>query len=69
MCHGHTLSRWFGKPEFNLAERTGSPLWQWLREIAMGIQQLHSHNPPIYHRDLKTLNLLVGPPARSSLSS
>jgi serine/threonine protein kinase len=28
-------------------------------ECASGILALHSHNPPIYHRDVKTLNFLV----------
>jgi hypothetical protein len=27
--------------------------------IVKGIQTLHNHNPPIFHRDLKSLNILV----------
>eukprot|EP01125_Pyxidicula_operculata_P011747 TRINITY_DN3849_c0_g1_i3.p1 TRINITY_DN3849_c0_g1~~TRINITY_DN3849_c0_g1_i3.p1 ORF type:complete len:674 (+),score=195.78 TRINITY_DN3849_c0_g1_i3:382-2403(+) len=30
-----------------------------LEEIVKGIQTLHNHDPPILHRDLKTLNVLV----------
>jgi serine/threonine protein kinase len=30
-----------------------------LEEVVKGIQVLHTHNPPIMHRDLKTLNVLV----------
>jgi len=30
-----------------------------LKEIVMGIQCLHNNDPPIMHRDLKTLNVLV----------
>jgi serine/threonine protein kinase len=29
------------------------------RDIAEGISVLHTHDPPIIHRDLKSLNLLV----------
>jgi len=29
--------------------------FQMLEEIVQGLQALHSHSPPIMHRDLKTL--------------
>ena len=32
---------------------------QYLREIALAVQYLHSRDPPIIHRDLKPQNLLV----------
>lgn len=36
------------------------PLYfKWAREIVHGIYDLHNWSPPIVHRDLKTLNLLV----------
>lgn len=38
---------------------TWSQCIQWFREIAIGTLALHSSDPPIVHRDLKTLNLLV----------
>ncbi|XP_042504847.1 probable serine/threonine-protein kinase WNK10 isoform X2 [Macadamia integrifolia] len=31
----------------------------WARQILMGLQYLHSHNPPILHRDLKCDNIFV----------
>lgn len=33
--------------------------FEWFREIALGTLALHASDPPIVHRDLKTLNLLV----------
>lgn len=32
---------------------------QWALDTAQGMAYLHSHNPPMIHRDLKTTNLLV----------
>jgi len=34
-------------------------MFQMIEEIVKGIQCLHNRNPPIMHRDLKTLNVLV----------
>ena len=31
----------------------------WARQILRGLQYLHTHNPPILHRDLKCDNILV----------
>ena len=31
----------------------------WARQILHGLQYLHSHNPPILHRDLKCDNIFV----------
>lgn len=33
--------------------------FDWARQIARGVLDLHNWDPPIVHRDLKTLNLLV----------
>jgi len=32
---------------------------QWCQEAAQGLLALHNFNPPVVHRDLKSLNLLV----------
>ncbi|KAL0477493.1 hypothetical protein AKO1_010821 [Acrasis kona] len=32
---------------------------QWLRQILEGLEHLHSHNPPIIHRDLKCENIFI----------
>jgi len=34
-------------------------LYQWARELTTAIQMLHTFDPPIYHRDLKSPNILV----------
>ena len=31
----------------------------WARQILMGLNYLHSHNPPIVHRDLKCDNIFI----------
>ena len=32
---------------------------QIMTDVASGMTYLHAHNPPIIHRDLKSLNILV----------
>jgi len=49
---------------FNLLSDSKFPLdWStalsFTKEIVLGVQALHTHNPAIIHRDLKTLNVLV----------
>jgi serine/threonine protein kinase len=33
--------------------------FKWLTEMTQGLHLLHQWNPPIYHRDIKSLNILV----------
>lgn len=35
------------------------PIKGWARQILMGLNYLHSHNPPIIHRDLKCDNIFI----------
>lgn len=52
-CHGGTL---FSLLHENLqVELTWSQRLQMALDIAMGMNYLHSENPPILHRDLKSL--------------
>jgi serine/threonine protein kinase len=34
-------------------------VFKWFSQTVMGVSALHNWKPPIVHRDLKTLNLLV----------
>jgi serine/threonine protein kinase len=45
---------WFGREQISW-----SLVLRWLKEIVSGIGFLHEWSPPIVHRDLKTLNILL----------
>ncbi|XP_049848094.1 uncharacterized protein LOC126311189 [Schistocerca gregaria] len=34
-------------------------IFKWMKHIILGVKVMHEYNPPIYHRDLKTPNILV----------
>uniref|UniRef100_A0A6B2L4X1 Protein kinase domain-containing protein n=1 Tax=Arcella intermedia TaxID=1963864 RepID=A0A6B2L4X1_9EUKA len=55
-CGRGSLFHLLHKPDFEL---TWPLLFCWMKEITSGIHALHSLKPPIVHRDIKTLNLLV----------
>lgn len=38
-------------------------------DIAQGMTYLHGHNPPILHRDLKSLNILITDAWRAKVRS
>ncbi len=48
---------------FNWLAKHGVPTHalrlQLLEDVALGMNHLHSHSPPIVHRDLKSPNVLV----------
>jgi hypothetical protein len=49
---------------FDRLERTSSPIpWplrlRWARDMARGMTYLHARTPPVVHRDLKSLNVLL----------
>ncbi|EGR32511.1 protein kinase domain protein, partial [Ichthyophthirius multifiliis] len=65
LCNGGSL--------FDLLHSKQNIFLPWLqrikicKDIANGMQYLHSFNPPIIHRDLKSLNLLLDIPYQEDI--
>ena len=47
----------YREPQFKVIR--SKPLKSWSRQILLGLQYLHSRDPPILHRDLKCDNIFV----------
>lgn len=56
LCENGSLYNYMIKPD---SEVTWDRVLRWTEETVEGINTLHSWKPPIVHRDLKTLNLLL----------
>lgn len=50
-------------PDGSVTKMTGKmkekELWKFIRDVAAGLNYLHSHQPPIIHQDIKPDNILV----------
>ncbi len=63
LCAGGVLFRLLhARPEVQLSWRQKAKM---ALDVARGMGYLHAHKPPIIHRDLKTLNLLLTAPVNS----
>lgn len=59
MARGNVRDLLVGTPKGKQIRLDWSLRQQWALDTAQGMAYLHSHNPPMIHRDLKTTNLLV----------
>jgi len=56
LCINGSVYHYLSKPQ---SEVTWARVLKWSSEVARGINTLHLWKPPLVHRDLKTLNLLL----------
>jgi serine/threonine protein kinase len=55
-CENGSLGDYFQKPNIVL---TWQQMFEWFSQTVEGIHVLHTWNPPLVHRDIKSLNLLL----------
>ena len=58
-CHGGTLFEVLHEKKKSIPEISFKLRWRWTQDIAKGLHFMHCLKPPLMHRDLKSLNLLL----------
>jgi serine/threonine-protein kinase CTR1 len=58
-CNGGSLFNLLHEPKETKEKLSTQQQLEYALQIAEGMEYLHSHNPMIVHRDLKSLNILV----------
>jgi len=58
-CSRGSVFHVISSPEYETFDLTWIRVFAWCEQTVLGIKALHDSTPPIYHRDLKTLNLLL----------
>lgn len=58
-CHGGTLFEVLHEQKKSTPDISFKLRWRWACDIAKGMNFMHSLKPPLMHRDLKSLNLLL----------